>query len=378
MKNLFKSIVVFGLAFAFAATTNAAILGSGADYTMNSRESVQENLYVGAGAITIAGPVFGDAHLGGGMVLITGVISKDATIVGGQINIHERVGEDLRAVGGSVMVGGDVGQDAVIIGGTITILPDVSILGDAILTGGLIVVHGNIQKDLIVSGGEVVINGIINGDVKVNAGEKFTLGEDASIRGNLEYTAGEEVEIPAGVVSGEVTYTSSAKTFKGEDGAWAAVTAFIGIIFLIILASAFLAYWIAPNMSQAIADAATRNFWKNLGWGLVSVILVPLLIIFSLVTIIGIPFGMFWLFAYLMVSSLTKVFSGIVFGVLLVKLFKKMDYVVLSWKTVLLGALSFHILVFVPVVGWILGLVMFIVVHGTIAQLLRDKIWTRR
>lgn len=378
MKTFLKSLLILAFALASAGSAQAAVFGNGAEYLLDAGETVRENLYVGAASVTIAGSVRGDAYLTGGTIIITADVKDDATLVGGQVSIHADIGEDLRIGGGTVVLDGNVGGDAILGGGTVTILPESVILGDTVITAGQVIVHGNVQRDLTIMGGEVVVNGIVNGDVEIRAKEAIRFGSGAAILGDFEYSAPKELEAVSDVVRGDVVYMGSAKKMHGEKGLPAFFGAILSITLVMVLVTTSLLYGIAPGFTQRIVDSATKNPLRHFGRGALTVILAPILIVASFITIVGIPFGFFWLLAFLIISSLAKAAGGLVFGAYVLARAKKRDSVELSWKVVLLSVIGYHIIVVIPVVGLIVAIATFGVVYGTLVQMIREKLWEKR
>ena len=55
--------------------------------TVGEGETIDDDLYVGAGTVTIDGTVNGDATIGGGTVNVTGTVTGSLNVAGGTIDV---------------------------------------------------------------------------------------------------------------------------------------------------------------------------------------------------------------------------------------------------------------------------------------------------
>lgn len=121
-------------------------------------ETVDGDLYVFGGSITVAGDVDGDVIAFGGQVDISGRVSGDVFTSGGTVTISGDVAGDVRASGGQISLSGDVAEDAA-------------------LGGGQIRVTGTVGNDLMFAGGQSTISGDVLGDVLGRAGTNSITGD---------------------------------------------------------------------------------------------------------------------------------------------------------------------------------------------------------
>jgi len=120
MKKIF-TVALFAL-LVLPGLAGAAVFAGGETYTLRADETTTENLYIGAGDITIAGSVAGDVLAAGGSLVVSGGVRDDLALAGGNITVLGSVGGDARIAGGTLVVGNPVGGDLVAAGGTIKIL----------------------------------------------------------------------------------------------------------------------------------------------------------------------------------------------------------------------------------------------------------------
>lgn len=165
--------------------------------TIGENETIDDDLYVGAGTVSIAGTVNGDATVAAGTVTITGTVDGSLNVAGGTIDVLGDVTGAVRVSGGTVRIAGTVGRDVVIFGGTTTIEPDAEIGGDVAGAGGSVTVSGTVAGDLLAAAGTIEVRGTIDGLIDVAVGD-LVIGPDAVVGGDVTYTSEREARIEDG------------------------------------------------------------------------------------------------------------------------------------------------------------------------------------
>ena len=155
-------VALIAAAFLVALAASAALaqdellggkLRTGDTITIGADESVDGDLYVLGGTVTVDGSIDGDLTTLGGQVLLNGTVTGDVLAAGGTVSIAGTVEGDVRTTGGQVTMNGSVGEDVIVAGGQIT------------LQGG-----ADVGGDLVASGGQVTMAGAIGGSIEANAG----------------------------------------------------------------------------------------------------------------------------------------------------------------------------------------------------------------
>jgi cytoskeletal protein CcmA (bactofilin family) len=194
-------------AIATLALTSPVAAGdfrSDSTVTIGEGESIEDDLYVGAGTAIIDGTVNGDASVGGGTVQVNGTITGSLNVAGGTVEIFGDVNGAVRVSGGTVRIAGSVGRDVVAFAGTVTIDSPAEIAGDVAGGIGQLVLSGAVGGDLLVEGGMIQVSGSIDGSVDVGVDE-LTIASGAVVGGDVTYRSANEASIADGAVAGEVT-----------------------------------------------------------------------------------------------------------------------------------------------------------------------------
>jgi len=117
---------------------------------------------------------------------------------------------------------------------------------------------------------------------------------------------------------------------------------------------------------------------KELLRGFVVLIVVPVGIVLALTTLLGGMIAMLVGFAYIFFVTLAVAYAGVVFGAWMQKLFEKEEPLKVSWKNALAGVLVLTVIVFVPFIGFFVGLFFFLATFGSVTHLAYEKFWVNR
>jgi len=359
------TMLLFGVASADAMT-----FGAGESYSLNTAEVVNDNLYAAGGSVNISGNVEGDVLTAGGDIFVTGNVSEDLMVAGGSIDLQGDVGDDLRFAGGDVSVSGNVGGEVIGVGGQLLLLPSAVVAGDLNLNGGSVRLDGNIGGNVIVNGGEVFINGVIDGNVVVRA-DVIELGPNAVLDGDFEYYSESEAFFDEGAaVLGEVNFHQvEAKVSKDKFGSFDIVGFVTG--FTIIKASLFsiaalLFALLWRKWANNLTTDTVKNFWKRALAGFATLVLTPVAVFILFITVIGAVPAIVLMLGYILSMVLASVFAGILLAALANKYLFKKPVKDLEWWKVVLGVFAYNLLKFIPFVGWLAALVIFLASLGWI------------
>lgn len=255
----------------------------------------------------------------GNDVTISNHIVKDAFAAGSTVVITEdaNIGRDLYAAGSSVTINGNISNNA-FVGGTVITLKDVTIDGNL-----------NVACDTLVIEGVVSINGTLS------------INESATIENenNLMVT--------------------NKNIYKDNDNVDFNVTN-IFVELLISIASIMLLGFIInamfPKAYEKVLDELSANkIFKNIGIGLLTLIIVPIVTIILLCTIVGVRLGFVLLLIYILLLLLAILFASVLVGnLVLTKLFKGEDN---SYLSIAIGIIVLKLVGLIPVLG---GLVYFL------------------
>lgn len=337
------------------------------------------DLFIGGGSITVREAVKGDLFAAGGSVDIDTPVAGDAVMAGGKLRLGADVGRNVYAAGGQLTVLGKVGGNARMAGGQIEIAPQAEVAGNLTVTGGNVQLRGGIKGHVQAAGGQLLIDGPIGGDVIATSG-KVTLGPGARIAGKLRYRSGEPLEQDAAAqVTGGIEQLLP-KLGRGDGKARAepALDDESGrqhlrsplrawTVGLMVLAALLLA--LLPGVSAGVASTWRERTGRSLLTGFVVLVCVPVAAILLLITIIGIPVALAVVAAYLALLPVAYVASAIGAGDWALQRWQPQRVAQAWWR---IGAACVALLVlallgWVPVLGWVIGLLALLAGLGAVA-----------
>ena len=385
---LVLTLVVF-LAVAVSGAALSAELSGDEIYTVAQGEVVDDDLYIGANEIYINGIVKGDLIAGAQYIEIgpTGVIEGDLWAGSNSVVVAGAVLDDLRVAGAGVEISGLVGDDAFLTGAGgpfdfsfDTGFPSIEqglrisgeIGGDLFAFAGGAEISGAIGGDFTGGMGALDFAGVIGGDADIQAGE-FYIDDAARIGGELKYTATEPLELPAGIAR-DIRFEAPE---PDEDVGGSIVGAFIrwvlrtAAIVIGVGILGWLLFRFRPNTLLRPAAAIRANPLESGVYGLIAAVLLIFIPIASIVLVIFT--AAFWgvlpavaMFVFLVAASaLVWFFSPLLTGYWLGEAIgRRLGGERAPFYLLMLGALLIVILGRIPILGWIVYLLSFLLALG--------------
>jgi cytoskeletal protein CcmA (bactofilin family) len=358
-------------------------------YRLEAGEVIEDDLYVAAEQVYIDGTVQGDLVAAGSLVEINGTVTGDAIVAGAGIRINGEVQDDVRAAGAGIEISGTVGDDVIAAGGGESPMPipgvdqtvaqgirltnESSVGGDAVMVGGLGIIEGVVNGDLNAFTERLSIGAQVSGDAELGAGT-IAFSSGAAIGGDLLYRTEERVDVPQGVVDGEVTFRESEEDEATQPDPVARTIGIIISTVLTLLGFALLGWLLLRFAPQSLIRPA-NTIRERPGAVVLTGLLATLLLMFIplasalLVFIVilfwgwlpGIAMGGFLFGLLTLIWSLSPLVTGLWLGRWLGSLAGR-DMGPLA--ALMAGAVLIVLLQLIPIVGWIVGLVSFVLALG--------------
>jgi len=368
------SIMVAALFAWLPLQAAAADLRQGSDVTVGSGETVNDDIYAGAGTVSIDGTVNGSVIAGGGTITVTGTVTRDLIVGGGTINVSGHIGGSIIAAGGNVTVTGPIGQDLVVTAGRVDVGSAATIGRDLVVAGGTATISAPIARRVQMTSGSLTLRNRVGGDVRGRVDHLKLDG--AQIGGNLDYTSNNSVEQVNGAhVTG--TITRHTPTDRGGD----AGNGFLGWLrgLIGIFALGLLLIFLFPALSSRAIDTERAQPWASLGIGAGILVITP--IVALIVFVIGILIGGWWLGLlliplWILALAIGYAISGFLLGRLI---FARLGWGGYHDALALLGGLFVLTVVgLIPVIGWLVGLVAIVFGAGALALVVATRrAWMR-
>lgn len=415
MKTITKFLSIFSvialLALTFATPALAFDGRSGETVVIGADEVIEDDLYVSAADFTLEGTVKGDLIVVGANITINGTVDGDLIAAGQSVTINGTVTDDARIAGAALQLGKDavVGGDVVAAGASLEAKSGSSIDGELALASGQGLLEGKIAGDVLVGAGSLELSGEFGGDVNAQVGDPeaggpppsmymsqsgvrfptvqpgFTINDGAKIKGNLEYTQTQKIEIPEGSVTGKVLQSQPVvdptQTPAKPTPAQAALKWSLDLVRSIVTLIIFglLLGWLVPSFIKSLMDKVQSQPAATLGWGLFSyaafffallVIVIAMILggmFFGVLTLGGVSGTIIWV-------GLLSIFALIVGFVLVASFLTKVTVAWLGGKLILgrlnpgmadhkvwplvIGAIIIALLAALPFIGWLFALLV--------------------
>ncbi|MFP4567515.1 MAG: hypothetical protein ACLFN8_01085 [Candidatus Woesearchaeota archaeon] len=326
-------------------------------------EYQEQNTYVFAQIKDVKTTINGDLFLITSETNIDGTINKDLNAITSKINIKGVIGDDLRLIAADAKINAYIFGEMKIISDTLHIKNMTHANGVVMIKGTKVKLEGTYAKPVALNAKNTQINAIFQDDLIVE-GNKITINPNTRVHGTLNVS--KNTKVPEGVALGDINYIEINKTQKTTREIITEKLA----LFLMIAILASIMHAIARKPTQKLTDRTYIKPLKSMLIGLITLIILPIVAIFMLVTIILAPVGLLIMILLLALLILVPAITAIIFGEQIIFLMKKEHEIRLG---ILLGTLLLIILSLVP--GF-LGFIIFIsysLVLGTIMIWVYDE-----
>lgn len=334
------------------------------------RGEVQDDVFVAGERVDIDAEIGGDVFAAGGTVTTSGRIADalvaaggrlslasnvegDAVVAGGDVTISGAIGDNLVAAGGDVVISGPVAGRAIAAGGSILLDNSAATGRDAWFAGGEITVRGVVGGDLRIAAGKATVLGQIGGDVVIRS-DDVRIGPGARIAGTLTVRGEDEPVIdPAAQILGEVRFVPTESATKVGLFAIGIGIALILLPFIFSLVVGIIAILVARGYVSAVGDRLMGQPLGSLGLGVLILFATPPVLVFLMMTVIGIPFAILGFAVYLVLLALGLPFAAL--GIVTHWL-EREGGPASRGKILLLYLVALVVLaviLFIPVIGWL-------------------------
>jgi len=370
MRKWSSFLIVFAILFVAQPVLAAEFIMPGKTGSTVVSDEGHHNVYTAGGAVTVTSNVTGDLVAAGGNVLVQGDVEEDLMAGGGTVIVNGKVGGDIRIGGGSVTITAAVGGDVLAGGGTITLANSAQVSGDLVLGGGAVLIDAPIAGDVRIGGGSVNINSRIGGDVIIEADQELVFGSKSVITGKIKYRGVKEAVIEEGAQISEIEFSKLARKGGAKGAVGGIAGAVVWTIGMIIAGLLLLKFF--RRRVRTVVDRAFDRPWLNLGIGFLFAVALPVAGVILLITIVGV-YAALILFAWLgLIYLVVSVIAAMFLGATILRWLKKSEG--LRWTTLVLGAVLLMILKFIPFVGWLACLVIWLIAFGATLRTVKERI----
>lgn len=362
MRNTSTIILAASLLILPLTAAAETVVRTGDTISVADDQVVENDFYALGRTISMSGKVDGDMYAVGGSVTANGRVEEDLVIIGGTTQVHAEVADDLRILAGEATVAEHVGGDVFVIGGSLTLLSTAVVDGNVYFHGGKATIEGEIKGSVMGAADTVRIDAQVGGGVDMTTSGSLTLGDRASIGGDVRHAGREEMTRGANaVVEGEVIEIPFVEVTQSDS------KGSLVMVFISLFATLFI-YLIFRQHLVALIEDVIKNPGRVSLFGLGAILVGPVLTVFLLITVLGAALGVLTGLLLATTMVLAMILMGAVAGGLIAKLFSAKEKVNLIWLSV--GVFSVHLVVLIPILGPFLWFVLFVITVGAVVHAL--------
>ena len=249
------------------------------------KEMTKGTVFYGNSIVVVNEDVDGTCFLAGGSVTIEADIYGDLFVAASEVNIKGNVHGTVFIAASEVEITGKIDRDVFIAAAKVSLSDNASVERSLSITASTFNMSDNAK---------------VNGNVSVLS-EKMKISEGVSINGGLNYASSTEKDIPEGIVKGEIKYeqVKNSKFDLKERG--------LNLVnqVLVTLALFVVFYKFLPNFINKSSKMLEKSSIKVIGFGILSLIMVPIIIILGMWSGIGSKISFIGLGLYTMLISIS-------------------------------------------------------------------------
>lgn len=373
--KILSRLLTLVCAFCLLSGVAVAAENTNTNVSIPSGQTVPTDLINAGQNVDVGGNVQGDAILAGANVSFSGNTTGDILLAGGNVRVKGDSAGNVRVVGGNITLDGVVNKNVTIVGGSVIIDEDSVVKGNLYVAGGSVELRGQVQGNAAVYGSQVIFSGKVQGNADFEASEVI-IRQDAAIAGNLTYASSTDLAISEGVVRGTVTkvpmknYASNyAQTKQAESTSNLGVIVwqFLSLLVVMLVLSRFF----AKQIKALTLPIAREEVWARIASGFIWLVLNPIIIFITFLTVIGLPLALMLLFVYVVLLIIALAITPALLGRLAntkLKLYAETADGQTLWKDFILGYVLMQLIGLVPVLGALFLLLLFLFSFGRVSK----------
>ena len=365
--GLVGALLVVGL----TATAKAANSPVTKQVRISDNETYRGTLVRSAQTIDISGKVEGDVFIAAQSVTIDGEITGNVYVAAQTITIRGHIGGGIHAAGATVFIGGKVDHNAVLAGATVELDKQAKVGGSLMTAGTTVRVAADVNGSSYVAAGTLRLSGSMAGAVTV-ASDNLVVSDGAKVEGDLKYYSKNQALIDSGAkITGSVIHETPKQQSTGSVAAKHFGRAIYEILSGLIILAVLL--FVAPRTTLSVADELNEHPGRSFLAGVLAIIVTPIVIVFGLVSLIGISAALILASAYVSVIVLGMVFFALWLGRVVMGKTSHGGYGTMV-VAALVGLALVALIRLIPVVGGLFSFIAFFFGTGALVSRLMRRV----
>ena len=339
---------------------------------------IEETLVVSAETVRVEGEIDGNLVALAERVRIDGVVDGNVIAVGDDVDVTGEIDGTLYVGGERVRIDGEIDDDLYGFSSDLRLNDGSFVERDVAIFGEEVRMEGKTGRDFVFVGDTIEVRGEIGRDLFTRADDVRVL-EGTTIARNFETQLheGESADVAAGVavggerIEGVRDHRHDDDTDRWTDGGFYMTN-------LVLMVSAFLVGMLLHRVRPGLFDSAlptASDFFRELGIGFLTLIVVPIGIAISFATVVGIPIGVIATFLFITCLFVSMIMVAGLLGAALVG--GRTDTVQSFGLSLLLGLFVLTIATNLPWIGGLLWIVALLTGTGMLVAHFLDtwRLW---
>lgn len=347
-----------GLALAFAiapAAVEAQSFQTGPTVTIPDGEVHEGDFYAAGGeSVRVDGRLDGDLVAGAGnRVVVTGQVDGDLFAASNTVELRGAVGDSVRAVGQTITVDAAIDGHFLSAANELIVTENARIADGIVATASRVEIDGTVEDGVRVAAGVVVIHGTVQGDANIIA-DRLDLSPGARITGDLDYQTRATLSPEAAAqIGGAVRYQEPPDEEPDEGGGgWGVVFWFWQTLAALLTGIVLVALFRRVVQRQVASLAEETTLSALLGFA--AFLLIPVVAVFAMVTLVGLPIGMAAILLFGLALYTAKLPIAVWLGDRLLGLAGRSG--ASPYLAMALGVPLLYLLFAIPFIGWLFWL----------------------
>jgi len=362
--------ILLALLLIWPISSLAMSASSGNYITLAADQVVNGNYYTAGNKIEIFGTVNGDIFAAGNDIVIdSSNINGDIFAAGNTITIKGKVNGSLRLAGQKLVVEAEIAKNILAAGQYLDLNKDSKVQGHVSFAGQMASLNGWVGGRWESVLENLRLNGQIVGDAEVYLSDNQTanidLASGANIQGSLKYWSSQNLNLDQTKVKQGIEYHTITQAIQNK---MKPEFTLFGIIWEILPISIVALLWwrFSKKFFNESYDLVKKHPGKSLLWGLLALIVIPIILILLMITVVGIPLALILLVSFLVVLYLARILAAWLFIRLIQQTWWK-NYRGKEWALLVASLVIMTFLVKLPLVGWLIAFIFYLWSWGAIA-----------
>lgn len=331
-----------------------------------AEQTINGSVFRAGQEVRVSGTVNGDLFVAGQDIVVSGTVNGDVIAAGQNITISGPVGGDVRLAGQHIILQGPIRGSATLAGQYLNLVGNLEVGRDLVATGYDVNLNAAVKRNIYGSMENMTISGTVGNNVRLYEVTSLKVNDGAIIGGNLVYGSPSRASIdPNTTITGNESWQKIVREPRPTETRFITRASITG--FLISLAGLLLVWLIgkisAPQCWKQLAAPSVKQPGATLGMGLLFLLAVPVLVIFLMFTVIGIPLALISLLLYGIGIYISRI---IVAQYLAEILAPRLNYRGHEFWLLLAALLVMMLAVKIPYIGWIITLAVLSLGLGSI------------